>query len=99
MGDAHGAIGGVDRLSAGTAGAEHVDSQILVVDLDVDFFGLGQHRHGRGRGMDAPLRLGLRHALHAVHTGLVFHPREHALAGDVGDDFLVAARRATRSRT
>ncbi len=29
MGDAHGAVGRVDRLTAGTARAEHVDAQIL----------------------------------------------------------------------
>ena len=50
--------------------AHGVDAQILVVDLDVDLLGLRQHRDGRGRGVDAALRLGLRHALHAVHAGL-----------------------------
>ncbi len=98
MGDPDRAVGGVDRLAAGTAGAEHVDAQILVVDLDVDLLGLGQHRHGRRRGVDAALRLGLRHALHAMHAGFEFEPRKHALAGDVGDDFLVAAGRRFAGR-
>ena len=83
MGDAHGAVGGVDRLAARAAGAEHVDAQVLVVDLDVDLLGLRQHGHGRGGGVDAPAGLGLRHALHAVHAGLEFQPREHAAAVDV----------------
>ena len=98
MGDAHGAVGGVDRLAAGTARPEHVDAQILVVDLDVDVLGLGQHRHGGGGGMDAALRLGLRHALHPMHAGFELEPREHALAGDVGDDLLVAAGRGFARR-
>ena len=48
--------------------AEDVDAEILVLDLDVDLLGLGQHGDGGGRGVDAPLRLGGRHALHAVHA-------------------------------
>ena len=35
-----------------------------------DRVGFGQDRDGAGRGMDAALRLGLRHALHAVAAGL-----------------------------
>ena len=40
------------------------------LDLDVDFLGLGQHRDGRGEVWMRPLRLGLGHALHAVHAAL-----------------------------
>ena len=98
MRDPHRAVGGVDRLAAGAAGAEHVDAQVLVVDLDVDLLGLGQHGHRRRRGVDAPLRLGLGHALHAMHAGLEFELREHALAGDDGDDLLVAAGRRLARR-
>ncbi len=46
--------------------------------------------------MHAPLRLGHRHALHAVHAAFPFHPPEHAVARDVGDDLLVSARLAFR---
>ena len=35
--------------------------EVLLVDLDVDLFGLGQHGDGRGRGVDAALRLGRGH--------------------------------------
>ena len=59
---------------------EDVDAQILLVDLDIDFLGLRQHRDGRRRGMDAALRLGLRHALHAMHAGFELQPGEHARA-------------------
>ena len=74
------AVGGVDRLAARAAGAEDVDAQVLVVDLDVDLLGLRQHRDGRRRGMDAARGLGLRHALHAVHARFEFQPGEHAAA-------------------
>jgi hypothetical protein len=39
-----------------------------LVDVDVDVLDLGQDRDGAGRGVDAALRLGVRHALHAVHA-------------------------------
>src|SRR5579871_5582607 len=41
--------------------------------------------------MDPPARLGRWHALHAVRARLEFEPGKDPLAGDVGDDFLVAA--------
>src|SRR6266540_3470496 len=34
--------------SGGPGGAKHVDPEVLVLDLDVHFFGLGQDRDGRG---------------------------------------------------
>ena len=98
MGDAHGAVRGVDRLATRPAGAKHVDAQILLVDSHVHIFGFRQHGHRRRRRMNTPLGFGLRYALHAVHAGLIFHAREHTLAGDIGDDFLVAARRAFACR-
>ena len=85
-------------LAARAARPEHVDAEILLVDLDVDLLRLGQHRDGRRRGVDAPLRLGLRHALHAMHAGFELQPGEHPLAGDLGDDFLVAAGRRLACR-
>ena len=59
---------------------------------------LGQHRHGGRRGVDAPARLGERDALHAMHARLVLEAGEHALAGDGGDDLLVAAEVVLRMR-
>src|SRR2546426_6149128 len=35
---ADGAVGGVDTLATRATRAKHVDAQILVLDLDVDFF-------------------------------------------------------------
>ena len=57
-----------------------------------------QHGDGRRRSVDAPLRLGLRHALDAMHARFEFQPREDAAALDLGDDFLEAAERAFARR-
>ena len=88
VGDADRAVGGVDRLAAGAGRAVDVDPQILVVDLDVDLLGLGQHRDGRGGGVDPAAALGDRNALDAVDAALELQPGEHALAGDRGDTSL-----------
>jgi hypothetical protein len=71
VGDADGAVGLVDVLAAGAAGAEGVDAQLGRVELHLlGLVGLGHHRHRAGAGVDAALRLGGRHALHAVAAGL-----------------------------
>ena len=44
--------------------------------------------------MDASLRLGLRHTLHAVHARLVFKRAVHVVARDGEDDLLESARGA-----
>ena len=100
MGDADRAVGGVDRLPAGPGRAIDVDPQVLVVDLDVDILGLGQHRDRRRRGVDAPAAFGHRHALDAVDAAFELQPGEHAGAVDRGDRLLVAAelRRARRDQ-
>src|SRR3546814_14848376 len=41
--------------------------------------------------MDAPAAFRDGHALDAVHAAFEFQFRQHALAGDAGDDLLVAA--------
>ena len=56
------------------------DLEVLLVDLHVDVVGLGQDGDGRRRGVDAPLRLGRRHALHAVHAALEAQLRVDVLA-------------------
>ena len=90
--DANGRIGLVDVLAAGTRGAEGIDAQIRGIDLDgLDFLELGQDGDGARRGMNASLRLGGRHALHAMRAGLEFELRIRAAADDAADDLLVAA--------
>ena len=51
----------------------------LVVDLHLDRLGLGHDQHPGGRGVDAALRLGDGHPLHAVHAALVLQPGPGAL--------------------
>ena len=46
VGDAHGGVGGVNALTARAGGAVGVDAQVRLVDLDVDFLGLGKHGNG-----------------------------------------------------
>src|SRR3989441_9113309 len=69
--DADGAVGGVHALAPRTLGAEHVDPEILLLDLDVDLLRFRQHGDRGGGGVNAALRLGGRDALHAVHPRLV----------------------------
>jgi hypothetical protein len=70
VGDADGAVGLVDVLAAGAAGAEGVDAQLGRVELHfLGLVGLGHHGHGAGAGVDAALAFGGRHALHAVAAG------------------------------
>ncbi len=91
--DADRGVGLVDVLAAGARGAEGVDAHLRRVEHHVvDRVRLGQHGNGAGRGVDAPLRLGLGHALHAVAARLEFEPRVGALAADARDHFLVAAQ-------
>ena len=72
MGDAHRRVRRVDVLAAGARRAHRVDADIFVADLDIDILGLRQDGDRRRRRMDAPLRLRIRHALHAVHAGFEF---------------------------
>ncbi|KAG1647644.1 hypothetical protein GQR58_030422 [Nymphon striatum] len=51
VGDADSRVGGVHGLAAGARGPEHVDLQVVFVDLDFDFGCFGKHRDGR-RGRD-----------------------------------------------
>ena len=64
------------------------------VDLDLGL--LGQHRDRRGARVDAALRLGRGHALHAVAAGFEAQLAPRALALDREHDFLEAADLARR---
>ncbi len=91
VGDADGAVGLVDVLAAGALRPVGVDAQVLVVDLDVDLLGLGQHRDGGGRGVDAAAALGDRHPLHPVRARFELQALEHVVPGDRGAGLAVAA--------
>ena len=68
-------------------------------DLDVgDRIGFRQHRHRARRRVDASLRLGLGHALHAVPPRLELELRVRALARDPRDHLAVATEFRGRRR-
>jgi hypothetical protein len=90
--DLHGGIGRVHALAAGTGSAAAADLQILVLDFDVDLFRFGQHGDGAGAGVDAPLRLGRRHTLNAMHAALVFEAFVDIRPGDLKDHLFITAQ-------
>src|SRR5262245_7697335 len=92
MRDAHRGIRLVHVLAAGAAGPHSIDANVLGADFEVDVLHLRQDGDGGSGGVDAPARFGGRNALHAMHARLVLEPGEHTLAGDRGDDLLVAAK-------
>ncbi len=89
--DADGAFGLVDMLAARAAAPVGVYHKVGGVDGDIDILSLGQHRHGRRACVDAPLRLGLGHALHAVHAALILHARVRAAPREAQHDLLHSA--------
>src|SRR5207342_1271213 len=90
--DADRRFGLVDVLAARAGGAERVDLQVRRIHFDRHarrFF--RDDRDGGGGGVDAPLRFGFRHALHAVRARFELEPGIRAAAFDARDDFLEAA--------
>src|SRR5690606_13105692 len=92
VGDADGRVGLVDVLAAGARGAEGVDAQVGRVHLDRLAVLLDRDdRHRCRRGVDAPLGLGLGHALHAMGAGLELQAGVDAGAVDPRDHLAEAA--------
>ena len=97
MHDLDGGVGGVHALAAGTARAADFDAEVVGFEVEVDILGFGQHRDGRGGGVNAPLRFGRRHALHAMHAALEAQLPKDVLARDLEDRFAQSAElRRTR---
>ncbi len=80
----------VDVLPSGSARAESVPAYLALVYLHLEFLRLGQYGHGCGRSVDAALRLGGRHSLHAVHARLILHHAVHAGTRQGKHYFLIA---------
>src|SRR5712692_1264134 len=80
-------IGGVHALTAGSAGAKRIDSQIAFVDLDVDLFRLRQDGNSRCRRVSSSAGFCRGNALHAVDAALVPEPAVDAPSLDRCDDF------------
>ena len=70
--DTNRGVGRIDALTAGAAGAKHIDSKIHWVDIHVDFFGLGQNRDRHGRGVNPALSFSLGNTLDAMHAASHF---------------------------
>src|SRR5436305_708220 len=98
MRDADGGVGGVDALAAGSARAEGIDAQVLLVDLDVGVLRFWQDGDGGGRRVDAAAGLGRRHALDAMHAALVLQLAVDAASRDRCDHYLDAAYPALAHR-
>ena len=78
-------------LAARAAGSERVDAQVVRVEVEIHFLGLGQDGDRGGRGVHAALRFGFGHALDAVHAALELEAGIHLVARDAEHDLLVAA--------
>ena len=101
VGDADGALGLVDVLAAGAAGAHGVDAEIGFLDLDVDV--LVDHRIDPDRGeagVAARLAVEGRDAHQPVHAALGLEPAIGVVAADLdgrGFDARPLRRRSPRS--
>ena len=91
VGDADGGIGGVDALTAMTAGAVDVDAEVFLFDFEVLFGSFGKDGDGGSAGVDATLRLGNWDALDAVNTAFEFELTVSVVATDFEDDFFHTA--------
>ena len=86
-------------LPAGAGRAISIHPQVVGVDVDLlHIVGFRQNRDRAGRGMDSPLRLGGRYALHTVGAGFELQPGVDSAASDPADDLLVATVLAPRGR-
>src|SRR5207253_3037057 len=90
VGDPHGRVGGVHALATVATRSVQVDLQILVVYHEVGLLGFGEDGDGRCRRVNAALRLGRGHALHALHTGLELELRVRTSARYLEDDLFEA---------
>ncbi len=91
MRHAHRRIGGVHALAAGAGGAKYVDAQVVHINVDVNFFGFGEHGDTGGGGVNAAVLLGGRHALDAMHPAFVFEFAESVLPAHLKNNFFEAA--------
>src|SRR5262249_47343590 len=86
-----GGIGGIHALTAGTGRTEGIDADVLSLQLDFDFVGLGQHGYGDRRGVDAALLLGYGNALDTMHAAFVLELAVNFVAADEREDFFESA--------
>src|SRR5664280_282858 len=90
MRDADRAVGFVDVLAAGAAGAKGVDAQLARIERQLlGLVWLGEGGDGASAGVDAPLRLGGGDPLHAVAARLELELGIDRVTADSKHRFLV----------
>jgi hypothetical protein len=68
MSDPHCTVGGIEALPAGTAGAEHIKTQIFRVQIQLNGFRFGHHRNGHSGCVDTASGFCGRDPLYTVDT-------------------------------
>src|SRR5690606_17832900 len=96
VGEAYGAVGGVDALPAGAAGAEHLHPHLARVDRQLPpRLNFGRHAHGREGGVLAGLGVVGADARQAVHAVLSAEPGGGVGAVDPDGDLVHPTRAAS----
>ena len=90
--DADGGRRFIDMLAACAARPKGINAQVVRVEVEIHFLGLGQNSNRGGRGVHAPLAFGLRYTLDAVHAALELEARIHLVARHAEHNLLVAAQ-------
>ena len=66
--DAHRRVCSINRLTAVTTSAIHIDAQVVRVDFDIRFFSFWKNSNGYCRGVNTSLTLCYWNALNTVNT-------------------------------
>ena len=89
-------VGGVHRLTTRARCAEDIFANIVPRHLDVELVCLRKDGNRRSGGVDTTLCLGLRNALHAVHSRLVFERAIYVGTGDLHNHLLITTNGTLR---
>ncbi len=74
MGQTHCGVRGVDALSAVSGRTHHIDTDVLLIDHNINILiHLRHNGNADGGGMDSSAALRLGYALHAVYAALILH--------------------------
>ena len=90
--DLYRGIGCVDALAAWSASAANFDAKVLGLQFEIDLLGFWKHGHRCGGSVNATLRFGGGHALHAMDATLVAQLPKNGFARDFENRFLETAK-------